>query len=77
LLLAGVTESVVVAVFEEVGGGVAGVWNGVGVAIESSAISNLARIAYAVDVAVCLRCVRDGRAVVGSVGATVAVGVDG
>jgi Flp pilus assembly pilin Flp len=76
LFLAGVTESVVVAVFEEVVGGIAGVWNGVGVAIESSARSNLARVAYAVAVTVGLRWVSDCRAVVQGVDSAVAVGVD-
>ena len=50
--LTGITESVIVAIFEEIAGGVAGVWNGIGVAIESSASSNLARVGYAVAIAV-------------------------
>jgi hypothetical protein len=52
LFLAGVPESVIVAIFEEIVGGVAGVWNGIGVAIKCSASSNLARVSYAVAIAV-------------------------
>ena len=74
--LAGVTESIVVAVFEKVVGSVAGVWNGVSVAIKCSASSYLAYVAYAVAVAVGLRWVRDRRAVVQGVDSAVAIGVD-
>jgi hypothetical protein len=47
-----VTKSVVIAVFEEVGGGVAGVWCEVSVAVDTSGFGNLATIDAAVLVAV-------------------------
>ena len=90
-----VRYAVAIDVIRSARGDVAGVWDGVGVAIGCGASSQLAGIgdgvgvtvwgaggefagvAYAVGVAIGLRWIRDGGAVVCGVRATVAVGVEG